>query len=300
MASGVDEIFSTGISNEGDFVELVNASASTTTTADATITATPDATAPAITTVATASVSFSTSDGIQEFSHFLNRSPEFSYNETSSTSHSHPSPSELSDHFLNELFTEDSQTRTLSPGQLSASPSSSSDTMALSSSSPRKRTNNFNCESPETISKKRKRQSSDGESASGGSKPNKNKKDNDRLIAEQDLKMQHLKNEISNTWTMIRNQDVWLACLMGLEYDSVMFNFSEFVVSHQIYRKIMNGEKDVDCRASDLEAFRENRQNKDKRKEIQKFQQDIIKGQEELLRLMKSLDQDLKTKIKTG
>ena len=189
----------------------------------------------------------------------------------------------------------------MTPRPLSASPcgSSDSDTMTLSSPSPRKRTNNFNCGSPETISKKRKRQSSDGESASGGSKPNKNKKENDRQIAEQDSRMQHLKNEISDTWTMIRNQDVWLACKMGLEFDSVMMNFSEFVVSHQIYKEIMICEKVVNRRVSDLEAFRENRQNKDKRKEVQKLQKDIIEGQEELLRWMKSLDKDLKIKIKT-
>lgn len=275
MASGDDEIFSTGISNEGDCEELVNAFASTTTTADA-ITATRDATAPAITTAPTASVSFSPSDGIQEFSHFLNLSPEFSNNETSSTSR--PSTSELSDHFINELFSEDRLIKTLTSGPLSASPSSS----------------------PETISKKRKRQSSDGESASGGSKPNKNKKENDRQIADQDSKMQHLKNEISDTWTMIRNQDIWLACKMGLEFDSVMFNFSEFVVSHQIYKKIMNDEKVLNCKVSDLEAFRVNRQNRDKRKEVQKFQKDIIEGQEDLLIWMKSLDKDLKIKIKTG
>ena len=64
-------------------------------------------------------------------------------------------------------------------------------------------------------------------------------------------------------------------------------------------KDIMMCEKVVNCRVSDLEAFRENRQNKDKRKEVQKLQKDIIEGQEELLRWMKSLDKDLKIKIKT-
>jgi len=220
------------------------------------------------------------------------------FNNDATASASNPSPSELSDHFYNELFNGDSQTSTWTPGPPSASPSSS-DTSSLSPSSPRKRTNTFTGGSPEpeTIPRKRNRPSLDGD---GGSKPNQNKKENDRQIAHNDSKMQHMKKEISKNWTLIEKQDVWLACKMGKEFDSVKFNVSKVLVSNRFYKKIKQDEQDVDHKASDLETFRKNRQNKDKRKEIIKLQKDVIKGQENLLTWMKGLSQELKNRIKNN
>jgi len=222
-------------------------------------------------------------------------SPGFNNDATASVSN--PSSSELPEHFYNELFNEDSQTSTWTTGPPSASPSSS-DTSPLPPSSPRKRTNTFTCGSPETetIPRKRKRPSLDGD---GGSKPNQNKKENDRLISEQNSMMQDRKKEISETWKMITKQDVWLASKMGKEFDSVKSNFSEVVVNHPFNKKIKDSEQDVYLKASNLETFRKNRQNKDKRKEVIKLQKDVIKGQEVLLRWMKGLSQDLETRVKT-
>jgi len=112
--------------------------------------------------------------------------------------------------------------------------------------------------------------------------------------------MQDQKKEISKYWTLIGKQDVWLTCKMGKEFDSVEFSVSEVLVSHRFYKKIKQDEQDVDHKASDLETFRKNRQNKDKRKEIIKLQKDVIKGQENLLTWMKGLSQELKNRIKNN
>jgi len=216
------------------------------------------------------------------------------FNDDATASASNPSPSDLPEHFYNELFNENSQTSTWTPGPPSASPSSS-DTSSLSPSSPRKRTNNFTG-SPETIPRKRNRPSLDGD---GGSKPNQNKKENDKIIEEQNSMMQERKKEISETWKMIEKQDAWLAGKMGKDFDSVKSNFSEVVVNHPFNKKIKDSEQDVYLKASNLETFRKNRQNKDKRKEVIKLQKDVIKGQEVLLRWMKGLSQDLETRVKT-
>jgi len=290
-ASGDDEIFSIGASNGDYFGKLVNTSATAPAPATSYATvpasdpapATSYATAPATTTAPT-----SPSDGIQDISSYLNFSPGFNNDAT-------VSPSELSEHFYNELFNEDSQTSTCTPGPPSASPSSS-DTSSLSPSSPRKRTNNFTCGSPETSPRKRNRPSLDGD---GGSKPNQNKKENDRQIAQNDSMMQNLKKEISENWRLIEKQDAWLACKMGKEFDSVKSNVSELLVSHRFYKKIKQDEQVVDHKVSDLETFRKNRQNKDKRKEAIKLQNGVIKGQEDLLKWMMDLSQDLEKRMKT-
>ena len=125
----------------------------------------------------------------------------------------------------------------------------------------------------------------------------KNKKENDRLILEQNSMMQDRKKEISKTWKMITKQDAWLAGKMGKEFDSVKSNFSEVVVNHPFNKKIKDSEQDVYLKASNLETFRKNRQNKDKRKEIIKLQKDVIKGQENLLTWMKSLSKELENRI---
>ena len=294
-ASGDDEIFSTGASNGDYFGELVNTSATAPAPATvyATVPATPYATVPA-----TASAPFSPSNGIQEISSFLN-SPGFNNDTTATVSvsvssyHSSPSVSELSDHIFNELFNEDSRTSTWTPGPPSASPSSS-DTSSLSPSSPRKRTNNFTCGSPETNPRKRNRPSLDGD---GCSKPNQNKKNNDGVISEQNSKMKNQKKEISETWEIIKRQDLWLAFQMGKEFDSVKSNVSEALVSHPFYQKIKQDEQVVDRKASELETFR--KKNKDKRKEAIKLQNDVIKEQKDLLSWMKRLSQDLENKMKT-
>ena len=288
-ASGDDENFSTGASNGDYFGELVNTSA--TALAPATpYAAVPDSDpAPATsyaTALATTTAPTSPSDGIQDISSYLNFSPGFNNDATAS-------PSELSEHFYNELFNVDSQTSTLTPGPPSASPSSS-DTSSLSPSSPRKRTNNFTCGSPETNPRKRNRPSLDGD---GCSKPNQNKKNNDGVISEQNSKMKNQKKEISETWEIIKRQDLWLAFQMGKEFDSVKSNVSEALVSHPFYQKIKQDEQVVDRKASELETFR--KKNKDKRKEAIKLQNDVIKEQKDLLSWMKRLSQDLENKMKT-
>ena len=101
-------------------------------------------------------------------------------------------------------------------------------------------------------------------------------------------------------WTMIKMQDVWLACKRGMEFDSVKSNFSEFLVSHCSYRKIMADEQDAGQKASELETFRKNKKNKDKRKDVIMCQKDIMKGQEEVFRQLKSLYQELEIKMKTS
>ena len=201
-------------------------------------------------------------------------------------------------YFLNDPFNDDSQTSTSStssswsPGPPSVLPSSSS----LSPSSPRKRNNSYTCASPES---KMRRLSSELESAPGGSKPNTNKKDNDRLIADNDTKMKQREKDIADMWMMIKMKDVWLACKWGKEFDSVKSNFSEFLVSQCIYKKIMADEQDAGEKTSELETFRKNKKNRDKRKDVIMFQKDIIKGQEEVLGQLKSLSQDLEIMVKT-
>jgi len=258
----------------GDIRELLNVKTSAT--------ASVPATASATVTSATDTVPFS------PLSTFLN-----------STGLNIDAPSSLTDlYFLNDPFNDDSQTSTIStssswsPGPPSVLPSSSS----LSPSSPRKRNNSYTCASPES---KMRRLSSELESAPGGSKPNTNKKENDRLIAKNDTKMKQQEKEIADMWTMIKMKDVWLACKWGKEFDSVKSNFSEFLVSQFIYRKIMADEQDAGQKTSELETFRKNKKNRDKRKDVIMFQKDIIKGQEEVLGQLKSLSQDLDIMVKT-
>ena len=258
-----------------DIEELLNAKAPATATALATASA--PATAPA--------------------THTVPASPLSTYlNLTGFNTDAPSSLTDLSEHFLNDLLNIDSQTSTSStssswsPGPASVLPNSSS----LTPSSPRKRTNSSNCGGPET---KQRRLSSESESAPGGSKPNTNKKENDRLIAENDAMMKLRKKDILDMWTMIKMQDVWLACKRGLEFDSVRSNFSEFLVSDFSYRKIMADEQDAEHKASELEAFRKDRKNRDKRKDVIMRQKDVIKGQEEVLRQLKSLSQDLDIRV---
>ena len=310
MASSDDEILSTrnlGTSNEVEIGELLNVKAPAIATAPATASAPTTAPDTDIEELlnALAHASAPAKDiGVLLNANFPATAPAFYIGDlldaTPSATASVPALSsqtdDLSEHFLNDLFNIDSQTSTSStssswsPGPASVLPNSSS----LTPSSPRKRTNSSNCGGPET---KQRRLSSESESAPGGSKPNTNKKENDRLIAENDAMMKLRKKDILDMWTMIKMQDVWLACKRGLEFDSVRSNFSEFLVSDFSYRKIMADEQDAEHKASELEAFRKDRKNRDKRKDVIMRQKDVIKGQEEVLRQLKSLSQDLDIRV---
>ena len=291
-ASGVGEIFSTE-SSDLNLEEFFNATGSapafSTTPVPASVT-TPAAASP-ITAPISSSVQYSPSNGIMDISSYLNCSPGFKDDA--------PGPDSLPSDISDFLFNEVSQTSSISSrSEWSSGQSptrSSTSSVSSSSSSPRKRS----LKSPETISKK-KRPSSDGEAASGNSKSNANKKENDSLIADSYSKIKLQEKDISEFWEIISKQDAYLACKMGIQYDSIKSNFSEFLVSNWMYKKIVGDEENASLKVSGLQAFRADRKNKDKRKEVIKFQNDIIHLQEAVLQNLKILSQELEIKIKSS
>lgn len=126
----------------------------------------------------------------------------------------------------------------------------------------------------------------------GKSRANMNKVENGNKIAQKDEDIKMLKNNVSDNWKKITQQDAILSFVSGrVNYDRLSDSLNSKIEHYQIERQ----EKDIYLKIDALKEFRAEK--KDRRVDILKHQDEIISLMKTLIETIGSLSSELQNKI---
>ena len=126
----------------------------------------------------------------------------------------------------------------------------------------------------------------------GKSRATMNKVENGNKIVQKDEEIKMLKNNVSDNWKKITQQDAILSFVSGrVNYDRLSDSLNSKIEHYQIERQ----EKDIYLKIDALKEFRAEK--KDRRVDILKHQDEIISLMKTLIETIGSLSSELQNKI---